>query len=126
MDRTSINTSYRQQLVRTLAVLDAVAHSENDVELNLPLFYGIEAAFSEIEEFTSEAGIDPDTRIWGATATLKIFCRSIRLLLDQGLEPGELRSKIDPSDEFRFLCELCADAFRRTLDDDGQPLKEAA
>ena len=121
-------TKFYQQLARTVAVLDAVAHSETDVELDLVLFYGVESAFRELKAFSGVAGIDTETEVgtWGALAALDIFCRSTRLLLDLGMDPQEIRSKVDPDDLFRFFCELCADSLRRALEMGENNLKQAA
>ena len=119
---------FHQQVARTLAVLDAVANSETDVELDLVLFYGVESAFRELKAVSGMAGIDTETEVgtWGALAALDIFCRLTRHLLDQGMDPQELRSKVDPQDQFRFFCEMCADSLRRVLEMGENNLKQAA
>lgn len=123
---TNFCNEYRLQLTRTIAVLDSVANADHDVELSLAVFYSIKKISEELESFLSDQGIDPDERTLSALAGLRLFCRSVGLLLDMGLDNHDLKEKVDPSCEIRLFCELCADAMRQALVEDGQALKKAA
>jgi hypothetical protein len=123
---TNFCEEYRQQLARSVSVLDSLAHADHDVELSLGIIYALEKVTEELETFLGDQGFDPDEKTYSALAGLRIFCRSTRLLLEMGLDPKQLRNRVDPSDEIKLFCQLCADAMRQALQDDEQPLKEAA